>query len=325
MERVLPDEPPGELPGGDGPGGPGGPALRADCGRCAGLCCVVPAFSVSADFALNKPAGEPCPNLRDGFGCGIHDRLRPEGFPGCAAYDCFGAGQQVVQVTFGGRDWRGAPEIAADMFAVFPVMRQLHELLWYLTEALTLEPARALHGELNAALDELRRLTHGSAEELTGLDLGPRRAEVTALLRRASELTRSQAGGDVWGGASGAVRGEASGAVRGEASGAVREEVRGGAGAGRELAGAALIGKKLRRADLRGANLRGACLIGADLTGADLRTADLTGADLRGAELAQADLTGAIFLTQAQVDAARGDQATRLPATLTRPGHWPGT
>jgi hypothetical protein len=28
------------------------------------------------------------------------------------------------------------------------IMRNLHELLWYLTEVLTLQPARPLHGEL---------------------------------------------------------------------------------------------------------------------------------------------------------------------------------
>ncbi|RQX15913.1 oxetanocin A resistance protein, partial [Micromonospora arida] len=41
----------------------GAAQLRADCGRCFGLCCVVPAFAASADFAIDKPAGSPCPNL----------------------------------------------------------------------------------------------------------------------------------------------------------------------------------------------------------------------------------------------------------------------
>ena len=113
-------------------------ALRADCARCAGLCCVAPAFAASADFAIDKAAGQPCPNLQPDFRCGIHSELRERGFPGCAVFDCLGAGQQVVQVTFGGRDWRRSPEIAGQMFTVFTVMRQLHELLWYLTEALAL-------------------------------------------------------------------------------------------------------------------------------------------------------------------------------------------
>ncbi len=49
--------------------------LRADCGCCAGLCCVAPAFAASADFAMDKPAAQPCPNLLAGFRCGMHDSL----------------------------------------------------------------------------------------------------------------------------------------------------------------------------------------------------------------------------------------------------------
>ncbi|HEY0638512.1 MAG TPA: pentapeptide repeat-containing protein, partial [Pseudonocardiaceae bacterium] len=58
------------------------------------------------------------------------------------------------------------------------------------------------------------------------------------------------------------------------------------------------------------------------LRGADLRHADLTGADLRGADLRGADLREALFLVRAQLDAARGDRATRLPTALGRPEHW---
>jgi uncharacterized protein YjbI with pentapeptide repeats len=262
-------------------------ALRADCERCFGLCCVAPAFSASADFAIDKPAGRPCPNLQPDFRCGIHDRLRQQGFPGCTVYDCFGAGQQVAQVTFGGQDWRQAPAIATQMFGVFTIMRQLHELLWYLTEALTLRPARPVHAELSRALDETERLTRGSPQALAQLDLSAHRRDVNALLLRASELARAD--------------------VR-------RQET--------DLRGADLTGKDLRGADLAGASLRGACLIGTDLGGADLRTADFTGADLRGADLSGADLTGSIFLAQSQLDAANGDQETSLPPSLTRPAHW---
>ena len=86
--------------------------------------------------------------------------------------------------------------------------------------------------------------------------------------------------------------------------------------------GADLTGKDFRGADLRAANLRGALLIGADLSGADLSLADLTGADLRGVNLSGADLTRSIFLTQSQLDSARGDRATHVPSSLTRPVHW---
>jgi uncharacterized protein YjbI with pentapeptide repeats len=262
-------------------------ALRADCDRCVGLCCVAPAFAASADFAIDKQAGHACPNLQADFRCAIHQRLRQRGFPGCAVYDCFGAGQKVAQVTFGGQDWRRTPRIAKPMFEVFTVMRQLHELLWYLTEALTLQPARPLHGELKRELDQIERLTHGSPDALLELDMGTHRRAIDAVLRRTSDLVRA---------------------------GSRHAEV--------DHSGADLIGANLRGADLVGANLRRAYLIGANLRGADLKMADLIGADLRGADLRGADLRGSLFLTQPQLDAARGDLDTRLPALLTRPAHW---
>jgi uncharacterized protein YjbI with pentapeptide repeats len=250
---------------------------------------VAPAFSASADFAIDKPAGQPCPNLQVDFRCGIHTELRPRGFRGCTTYDCFGAGQQVAQVTFGGNDWRAAPEIADQMFAVFAVMRQLHEMLWYLNEALTRPAALSLHDELRFAFGDVERLTQASADTLVGLDVAALRREVSPLLERTSAL--------------------------------VRAESRGG---GLDRVGADLIGVDLRGADLRTANLRGAYLIGTDLRGADLRLADLLGADLRDADLRGADLTGSVFVTQSQIDAATGDSDTKLPTSITRPAHWPG-
>lgn len=150
-------------------------------------------------------------------------------------------------MTFGGCDWRQAPEIAASMFAVFPVMRQLRELLWYLAEALTLLPAGMLRDEVDRAQEETRRLVDACADELVRFDAAAHRRQVGPLLERASGTLRAEVGDR-----------------------------------GRDRVGADLIGAKLRDADLRGVSLRGADLRKADLLGADLR-----GADLRGARLAE--------------------------------------
>jgi hypothetical protein len=178
-ELELLDPSPGERPG-----------LKPDCERCCGLCCVAPAFSVSPDFAIDKRPGEPCPNLTEEFRCGIHDRLRAEGFRGCVAYDCFGAGQKVTQVTFHGQDWRQSPEIAAQMFEVFGVVRQLHALLVYLDQALELRPARPLHGELRLKREEIAGYSGGSPEALLRLDVASHRKDVNDLLLRVSGLVR---------------------------------------------------------------------------------------------------------------------------------------
>src|SRR4029453_14562164 len=125
-------------------------------------------------------------------------------------------GKKVAQVPFGGRDWRQAPEHAARMFHVFGVMRALHELLWYLTEALTLEPGRPVHGGLVRARGD----TRPRHDALAAVDVNAHRRQVDGLLLRASELARA---------------------------GRRRKET--------ELRGADLIGRRLRGADLQGANL----------------------------------------------------------------------
>jgi hypothetical protein len=244
---------------------------------------VAPAFAASADFAIDKPAGRPCPNLAPDFRCGIHAQLRERGFPGCEVFDCFGAGQQLIQVTFGGRTWREDPGLAQAQFAVLPVLRQLHESLWYLTEALSLPAAAALHDDVEEAVAATERLTASSADELLALDVVAHRRSIGELLGRVSDLVR---------------------------------------GGGPDHRNADLIGRDLRRSDLRDGSLRGAYLIGADLRGLDLGTADLLGADLRATDVRGADLGRCLFLTSPQVTAARGDKSTRLPVALDRPAHW---
>jgi pentapeptide repeat protein len=267
--------------------------LRADCARCAGLCCVAPAFTRSADFALDKPAGRPCPNLQPDCRCGIHDSLRDRGFPGCTVFDCFGAGQHVVQGTFAGRDWRADPAIAEAMFAAFGVLRQLHELLWQLTGARGLAAGSPLDGDLEAALSRTRTQAGLDPGALGELDVAAARRETGALLEQVADLARQR--------------------LLDRPPGSRTPDHR----------GADLMGADLTRTDLRGAVLRGAYLIGADLRGADLLAADLLGADLRAADVRGTDLAGALFLTQPQLEAARGDGGTTLPAWAVRPAHWP--
>ncbi|QBJ98281.1 pentapeptide repeat-containing protein [Rhodococcus sp. ABRD24] len=261
--------------------------LSADCAHCFALCCVALPFARSADFAIDKDGGTPCRNLLDDFRCGIHAGLRESGFAGCTVYECFGAGQKVSQGTFGGRSWRAAPDTAPQMFDVFPVVRQLHEMLWYLAEARSLSQTRSIHGDLTGMYRETAELADGSADDLVALDVGAHRERVNALLLQTSELVRATV-----------------------------------AGRRKDRRGADLMGAKLVGADLKGTNLRGAYLIGADLRRADLRAADVIGADFRGADVRGAGLAGALFLTQFQINAAKGDAATTLPSALTRPAHW---
>lgn len=262
--------------------------LAADCSRCVGLCCVALAFAESADFALDKPAGDACPNLQVDDRCGIHARLRESGFAGCVVFDCFGAGQRVTQELLPGTHWRSDPATAEAMFATFALAWPLHELLWYVASALEIPAAQPMHAQLRAAGAATDALVEDAARSPASIDVGGHRSRVNELLREASALARARF-----------------------------------AATALDRRGADLIGADLRRTDLRGADLRGAELVGADLRGVDLALADLTGADLRAADLRGADLREALFVTPSQLRAARGDGTTVPPRGRERPAHWP--
>ncbi|WP_409484634.1 pentapeptide repeat-containing protein [Arsenicicoccus dermatophilus] len=274
--------------------------LRADCGRCAGLCCTALPFARSSDFPVGKPAAVPCRHLAADHSCEIHDRLRAEGWRGCTVFECFGAGQQVVQVTYAGRTWADSPELAPEMVAAFEVMRLVHEVRWYAGDLVERHaeglPADLL-AEVTALGERAGRLAAAPAPELTPEAASSLQGQAGPLLVRASAALRA-----------------------GAAARAGRARGRGGR---RFSAYADLAGADLRGADLTGSDLRGSLLIGADLTGATLDRTDLLGADLRDCRLGAVDLTHTLYLTQAQVNAALGDAATALPPRLHPPRHWP--
>src|SRR5262249_12881785 len=154
-----------------------------------------------------------------------------------------GAGQRGP-AAFRGPDWRD-PAVAPRMFSAYAAARDLHELLWYLTQAAELAPA----DDLTEAVDATQRLLDHTA---TAAEVAAHRDNVRSLLRRTSESGREPAGADY---------------------------------AGADLIGRRLRGFDLSRANLRGAyliaaDLRDAVLHRTDLIGADLRGADLSGADL---------------------------------------------
>ncbi|EPY6470461.1 pentapeptide repeat-containing protein [Clostridium sporogenes] len=270
--------------------------LRVDCKKCFGLCCIALYFSASEGFPTNKDAGKPCINLKSDFTCSVHQNLRNKGLKGCTAYDCFGAGQKIAQVTYGGHDWRKVPESANQMFEAFLIMRQLHEMLWYLTQAFILETDQGIEENISFLIENTESLTLLDVDSLLILDVGTHRAKVNMILKNTSELVRSK----------------------------TRNGKRGPSG-NRKANCRPLdyFGADLRKTNLRGADLRGACLIAANLRGVDLSGADLIGADLRDADISGANLRNSIFLTQSQINAAKGDSHTKLPKMITRPSYWP--
>jgi hypothetical protein len=227
----------------------------------------------------------------------------PQGYLGCVTYTCFGAGPLVTRAQ-APASWRDGPDEAARLFGAFHPVRALQELGWHVEAALAMPLPVPLRDELLPVREQVAELAGRLAGGAGGV---------------------GGAGGAGGAGEPGsgvdpvAVVWDRAGALLQQASLALR-----GPTPGRDLTGASLLGARLAGADLRRASLRGAQLTGADLRRARLQGADLTGADLRDARLAGADLRGALFLTEAQLRAARGDASTRLPAGSVRPAHWAG-
>ncbi|TYQ16511.1 UNVERIFIED_CONTAM: uncharacterized protein YjbI with pentapeptide repeats [Acetivibrio alkalicellulosi] len=269
--------------------------LKADCLNCFGLCCVALYFSPMDGFPIEKEAGQPCINLQSDFSCSIHKSLSKRGLKGCIAYDCFGSGQKVSQVSFEGKSWMECQESKEQMFKVFQNMRYLHELLWYLTQAITLKPAQSIYDQIKSLIEETEKITNMSPDILMNLEVGNHREIVNEVLLKTSELVRNE------------INLSQKPYYKSYRTYKLRAD---------------LVGADLRKNYLIGANLRGACLIAADLREVDLRGVDFIGADFRDADIRGADLSGSIFLTQVQINVAKGDLNTKLPPLLSYPIHW---
>lgn len=150
--------------------------LRADCARCAGLCCVVLAFDRSLLFALDKPAGTPCVHLGTDCRCRIHASRARRGFAGCVSYDCLGAGQRATALLL------GRVASAAEQFEVFAAIHRQHELLTLLHAAAALPLSRQHRVQIEVLLGHTEAADMSSAAGQQAFLAGPIPGEVQAFL-----------------------------------------------------------------------------------------------------------------------------------------------
>ena len=261
--------------------------LTIDCEKCSGLCCVSLYFAKTEGFPENKVAGMPCKNLMSDFRCNIHSNLVGCNLKGCLAYDCFGAGQKVTQMIYGGGNWKTSPELAKEMFDVFLIVVQLQQMLGYLVEAATIIPAETLKGDIDALILENEQMTQLCPREILALDVEQYRSGVNQVLKKVSKLVAEVA-----------------------------------SGSSNNKKTIDYIGKNFKKANLAGKDLSMALLIAANLEGCNLYGTNFLGADLRDANIKNTDLSDSVFLTQMQVNAAIGNAKTKLPEGLTYPTTW---
>lgn len=260
--------------------------FRIDCTRCCGLCCVALYFSKFDGFPADKEAGTPCRYLDPDFRCSIHNDFIGTNMKGCRAYECAGAGQ-LVTALYAGQNWQSDPHIAQEMCDVFVKVHLLQQASWYLLEILTLPAASPLYEETQAHIGQLAALMQSGPTEILNFNMDEFMKPVTPLLKSAGELVRKQ--------------------IKTSDNAAKKKDY---------------MGYNFKKANLDGRDFSTALLIAANLKGCSLAGCSFLGADLRDSNLRDADLSESIFLTQGQINAAAGNQNTRIPSHLDRPRMW---
>ena len=260
--------------------------LKSECSACCGLCCTALFFSKVDGFPQNKPAGKPCMYLEESFKCKIHHELAKRNMKGCIGYDCFGSGQYVTQAVFRGADWRTAPDRANELFETFIKVFRLFQVRYYLTEAMTLSFAESLWEDIAIRIKEINELCRLTPGEICRSDVESYRDRANILLKNVCACVEKQFP---------------------ERDKRIPAE---------------LFGRSFRSRNMSGQNLSMKLLIASDFTGCCFAGANFLGADTRDADFSSADLSECVFLTQAQVNSAKGNRKTLLPQHLANPVTW---
>jgi len=95
-------------------------------------------------------------------------------------------------------------------------------------------------------------------------------------------------------------------------------------GASQAIPSKDFLGKDFKKINLDGSNFSMSLMIGANLEGCSLKGTIFLGADMRDANLKNTNLSECLFLTQMQINCAKGNLNTKLPASLSPPKSWQG-
>lgn len=252
--------------------------LQAKCEHCSGLCCVALYFSKMDGFPQDKRAGLPCRHLQQDFRCDIHDSLAKHKLKGCLAYDCFGAGQYVTQQYFNHKTWHDEA-CAEQMFYVFSLIFQLHQIRFYLMEALRFVFKENEEKAIQLCLCENKKICLLEPLLLTQAKVDQHRERVNILLKRCiADLHLAK-----------------------------RKDC---------------IAKQFRNKDMSKYDFSGQLLIGSNFNSAKLEGSVFLGADTRDVDFSNVDLRNAYFLSQGQVNGAKGNRNTLLANHLCYPSSW---
>lgn len=260
--------------------------LKIDCSKCSSLCCTALFFSKMDGFPENKEAGKPCIKLQNNFLCKIHHELETKNMKGCIGYDCFGAGQHVTQTIYKGETWQTSKEKSKEIFDAFIMIFQLYQIRYFLEESKIIIPAKELWSEVQELINENETICNSAPQNILDFDIENYRNKVNIILKQVCASV---------------IKGFKNSSNKGLTE---------------------FLGRNFKKRDLSGSDLSMKLLIAADFDGCKFDGTIFLGADTRDTNFSNADLREAVFLTQGQINSAKGNRNTKLPVHLDYPVTW---
>lgn len=261
-------------------------SMKSDCSKCSGLCCTALFFSKMDGFPENKSAGKPCHNLLSDFRCNIHEELEKSKMKGCIGYDCFGAGGQVTQFIYSGLTWWDTPNKAKEIYDVFVIVFQLYQIRYFLLEAITILPAKSIKKEISAQIVENERICNCKPQDILMFNMENYKNKVNLLLKQVCTLLQESLCCE------------------------------------NKKLPSSFLGKNFKNKDMKGLDLSTQLLIAANFNNCAFDGTIFLGADTRDTDFSNADLSDAVFLSQGQLNSAKGNKNTKLPQYLDYPITW---
>lgn len=90
---------------------------------------------------------------------------------GCIEYTCYGAGQRLCTRVLPGVDWLSQPDRSSDLFDTYFKLKELHEVMWFLSQMADLCPDPDLKVKIIDRISEIDELGEASDDEIRKLDV----------------------------------------------------------------------------------------------------------------------------------------------------------
>ncbi|MDD2957191.1 MAG: pentapeptide repeat-containing protein [Lachnospiraceae bacterium] len=260
---------------------------KINCEKCCGLCCVALCFTKSDGFPKDKKAGEVCENLQVNYKCKIHSKLSRQGLKGCVVYDCFGAGQFITRHLKLSHEWKSLlPKETEKIINSYLVVLRTHQTLWYLSQCLILRLPQSEKEQAKFLINEGSTLIEKPIEMLAVLDTKLFCEKSNAYLKRICTVFQTHSY------------------------------------SANKIQGKNYMGKNMKHKNLEKMDFSMSLLIATNLEQANLCGANFLGADMRDTNISNTDLSQCLFLTQLQINSAKGNSNTSLPSYLYKPKTW---